>query len=425
MGVRKAQTDGSKNDNNCYGIACFRLPLRCHTDCIPLFANAQSVAAGSLSAPLAHDLEGIAAMERIPHSQLIMLLVIFEFTATISFVLGPLAAVSNYDAWIALIAAGIIGWGFAWISYKLSVRRPQQFFVQYGSQIVGRWLHIPLCLLLVFYFLHSASIILREFGDFMVTEYYQQTPVWAVAAVIGLCVACAVRIGFEGIFRCAQGFFFIILGSIFIVPFFINKEMNFAMMSALVKHRELPEILRGAYLASPMYGAIFVILVFFPWIKNGKKTMRSLGFATAVAIFCVLIHLVPAMMIFSPKLVGDLTYPDLELMRYIRVGDFLENLDPVLVASWSSGIFLTISLFLFCAVFSLSQLLKMPDYKPLSFAVTAIVVTLSITMARSSTEVTLYMKHAGMPIAYICQFAIPLLYLAVDTVRGKFINPTK
>jgi spore germination protein KB len=359
-------------------------------------------------------------MERIPHSQLIMLLIIFEFTATISFVVGPLAAVSNYNAWISLIVAGVVGWGFAWVSYKLAVRRPQQFFAQYGSQIIGRWLHIPLTLLLVFYFLHNASIILREFEDYMVLEYYKQTPIWAIAAGIGLCVACASRVGIEGIFRCAQGFFFIILGSIIIVPFFINKEMNFSMMPAFIHHHELPDILRGAYLASPMYGGIFVILVFYPWIKNGKKTMRSLGIASAIAILCVLIHLLPALMIFTPGLVGDLTYPDLELMRYIRVGDFLENLDPILVASWSSGIFLTISLYVFCAIFSLSHLLKMPDYKPLSFSVTAIVVTLSITMARSSTELSLFVKHAGMPFAYTCQLAIPLLYLTVDTIRRKF-----
>jgi spore germination protein KB len=359
-------------------------------------------------------------MERIPHSQLVMLLVIFEFTATISFVVGPLAAVSNYDAWVALIISGVVGWGFAWIAYRLAVRRPQQFFVQYGSQIIGKWLHIPLCLLLIFYFLHSASIILREYGDFMVMEYYLQTPIWAIMGGIGLCVACATRVGIEGIFRCAQGFFFIILGSIFIVPFFINKEMNFAMMSAFIKHHELPEILRGTFLASPMYGGIFVILIFFPWIKNGKKTMRSLGIASAIAIICVLTHLMPAMMIFTPGLVGDLTYPDLELMRYIRVGDFLENLDPILVASWSSGIFLTISLYVFCAIFSLSHLLKLPDYKSLSFSFTAIVVTLAVTMAQSSNEVSLYMKHAGMPFAYVCQLAIPLLYFTVDTIRRKF-----
>jgi spore germination protein KB len=364
-------------------------------------------------------------MERISQSQLVMLLVLFEFTATISFVMGPLSAAASYEAWISLILAGICALGIAWIAYILANRRPQQFFAQYGSNIVGRWLHIPLTLVLIFYFIHSAAITLREFCDFMVQEYYPQTPDWAIAATIGLCVAVGLRIGVEAIFRCAQGFFFIILTSIIVVPFFINKEMDFNMMSAFIKHHDWREILRGTYLVGPMFGASFAILVFFPYIQHTAKTLRSLAVATGIAILCVLTHLIPAIMLYTPRGVADLTYPDLELIRYIRLGDFLENLDPILVATWSSGIFLTISLDMFCAIFVFSHLLKISDYKPLAVSSTAIVVIMSITMSQSSTGLEMYMKHAGIPFSYICQLVIPLFYLTVDTIRRKFAGANK
>ncbi|MGG0936489.1 GerAB/ArcD/ProY family transporter [Brevibacillus centrosporus] len=126
--------------------------------------------------------------------------------------------------------------------------------------------------------------------------------------------------------------------------------------------------------------------------------------------------LISTLLVFGPHLTSELIYPELELIRFIRAGSFLENLDPVLIAVWLTSLFIKISLFLFISVIALTHSFSLQDHKPFALSMTAIMVGLSLFMARSKMELAHLTNHGMVSLLLVAE-VIPVLYFVVDWTR--------
>lgn len=356
-------------------------------------------------------------MGRVSQLQLYMLYSLYLFTSTIGFEVGPIIEYTHFAAWVSIILGALAGLVITYGSFRLAIRRPSQFLGNYGKDIIGKWLHYPLITIMIFTLLFTAAVILRQLQELVIQVYLPNTPQWAVSSLFGLCIAFAVRSGVEVLFRAAQGFFFISIVGILIIPMIAQKEINYDMAIALVNHMDPAGIWNGSYFVFSLYGELAFILILIPYIENYKKTMKSLSWATVTSIFIILSNLIPIILIFGPGLPTNLTYPELELLRFARTGTFLENLDPVLIAIWTSSLFIKISLLLFAANVGLSHTFSLKDHKPFSFLMTAILVGLSLYMVRSQEEFNHFLKHGWVTFLIMVEM-IPILYLTVDYFRS-------
>ncbi|ULL18560.1 spore gernimation protein [Paenibacillus sp. H1-7] len=355
---------------------------------------------------------------RVTQLQIYMLFTQYLFTTMIGFLMGTLIEKGGYAAWLSLIAGAAGGVFLTYISYRLAIRRPTRFFGHYGHTIIGKWLHYPLVALMIFSFLFSAAFVMRELQDFISDVYLSNTPAWAVASVFGICVAYAVRSGITTIFRAAQGIFFLSIFGVLIVPLFVGEGMNPDMLIALTNHFKLKGIWSGTYLVTALYGQMNFILFLLPYFAKPGTTMRSIGWAAATSIFIILTHMIPTLLIFGPHLSANLFFPELELISYVRIGSFLENLDPILISVWLSSLFIKISLFVFVSVIALTHTFGLQDHKPFSFSMTAAMITLCLLMARTAPELSEALNHGEMTFLIITE-CIPIVYLLVDRIRFR------
>lgn len=351
-------------------------------------------------------------------SQVYMLFTLYLFTTMLGFRLSTLVEQAQFATWISLLIGSFFGFLITYLSYRLAVKRPDQFFGFYGKEIVGKWLHYPLVMFMIFSFLFSASYLLREMQDFIIEVYLPDTPDWAVTALFSFCIAYAVRSGVGSIFRCAQGVFFISVIGMILVPPFVASEMNLQMSIALFNHFEASGMWNAAYLTAALYGEIAFILFLFPYFSNSHRTMKSLGWAIITSLIIILSNLIPTLLIFGPQLTGNMIYPELELIRYIRAGAFLENLDPVLMVVWLTSLFIKISLFLYVAILVLTHTFGLNDHKPLTFSMTAMMMGLSLFMVKTKTELAHLLLHGEIVFLLITEL-IPAIYFLVDWVRAK------
>ncbi|MFS0556489.1 GerAB/ArcD/ProY family transporter [Brevibacillus sp. 179-C9.3 HS] len=356
---------------------------------------------------------------QISPSQIYMLFTQFLFTTILGFRLSLLIEEAQFSAWLPLLIGSFGGYVITYLSCRLAMKRPTQFFGNYGKSIVGSWLHYPLIFFMIFSFLFSAAFGLRNLQDFIIEVYLPDTPEWAVTSLFAICVAYAVRSGVQTIFKCAQGIFFLsIIGSI-VIPLFVVRDMNVEMSVALFNHFETRKIWKASYLVTALYGEMAFVLYLFPYFSHPERTMRSLAYATLTSIIIVLANMIPAILIFGPQLAGSLIYPELELIRFIRAGSFLENLDPVLIAVWLSSLFIKISLLLYLAVIVLTQTFSLKDHKPFSLSMTAIIVGLALFMDKSGTSFA-KMRYSGLVNFIMIAELIPVIYLLVDWIRSAF-----
>ncbi|GIP40496.1 germination protein BB [Paenibacillus sp. J31TS4] len=363
-------------------------------------------------------------MRLITNLQVYMLFSQILFSTTIGFFVSPLVGEAKYMVWVSVILGCLLGLLLAYAAHRLSMRRPNQLFWRYGRDILGKWVHVPLMLFVVLVNLFAAAFILRQLIDFLVQIYLPGTPDWAVAALFGLCVAQAVRAGPLTFFRSGQGLFFFSIAAALTIPLFVTSSIERDMLIAFVTNVDLPGTWNGAITIAGLIGELAYLVYFYPYLaKPGKNTMRALVWAGITASCVILANFIPTILLFGPQLTMSLTYPTLELIRYLRAGAFLENLDPLLIVFWLSSIFFKIGFFLLIAVQGLTHLLGLNDHKPFSYSMAAFMVFLSLIMLKSTAEIIEVMAH-GEAAFLMFLGLIPVLYLAVDSLRSFRRNKT-
>ncbi|TYA13428.1 GerAB/ArcD/ProY family transporter [Paenibacillus faecis] len=358
----------------------------------------------------------------VTSNQVFSLYNLYIFTTVIAFLLGIMISGGGYSAPAAMVLGAFVGLILVYPAYKIASSRPDEFLVQYGSELVGRWLHVLFITMIIGAQLLLAAVNLRQLSDFLLSVYLIGTPPWAVATIFSICIAYAVRSGVETIFRIAQGIYLISALAFIVIPILAMQEIQGDMLIALVTHLSLQDIGSGSYLMAVMLGELAYLFLVFPYLKTPKKVYRTFFFTTLSSLVIILSHTIPVLLTFGPELGANLTYPDMELIRFIRVGSFIETLDPVLIILWLTSIFVKISFIIFTASLCIAQLTGVKDHKPLTLPVTAFSVIFSLTIAKSHTELTKFLVEGTAPVLIVTEFLIPWVYWIAGAVRGSGRN---
>ncbi|PLS01390.1 GerAB/ArcD/ProY family transporter [Neobacillus cucumis] len=358
--------------------------------------------------------------EGISQSQITLFLILFFYSTFVGFSSVQLVKMTQYDSLIVICIGGLSGVIQALISIKLAKRRPNEFIVSYGKEIFPYWIHLLLMGTMFFFCLHGSAFILREYEDFITQVYLPETPIWAIGIIFGLAVAIVSRLGILTIFRSAQGLFFITISVILLNTFFVGKELRWERSIAFITNHNFHGILQGSYFISPFFCEVGLFIFIFPYFMEKEKTLKSIFIALFFNVSLIILYIAFLLLLFGPNLTAHLSFPILEMVRFIRIADFIENLDPLLIAVWSTMVYIKISFFFYLAVQILAQLLKLNDYRPLTFSLAAVVVSMSITLAENFANLVDVYEHSWPTFAY-CVEMIPFLYLLMDTIK-KYVK---
>ncbi|CAM4292582.1 spore germination protein [Paenibacillus phoenicis] len=358
-------------------------------------------------------------LNNITTNQIFALFSLQSFTTVIAFYTAMLLGGSKYSTPMAVLVGALLGLLFCYPAYKLASSRPNEFFVQFGSKVVGRPLHFIFVLYIVLLHLFLAALNLRELADFLLSEYLIGTPDWAVVAIFGVCVAYAVRCGILTIFRMAEGFFLVFAAALICLPFIGFQEMELDMFTALINHLSVKDMWASIVDTMAIFGEMAFLFLLFPYLETPKKVFRTLFWATLTSLLLILMHLIPILLTFGPKLGANLVYPDMELVRFIRVGSFIETMDPILISLWLTSIFVKMSFIVYTAVLCLAQLAGVKDHKPFTLPVVAFVSIYSLSIVRTPPEIISFLSWEGALLFCFAEFIIPSIYWFIGAIRKK------
>ncbi|WP_409343073.1 endospore germination permease [Paenibacillus sp. MBLB4367] len=362
-------------------------------------------------------------MERISQAQVIRLFTIYLFSSPVGFLIAPLTELGGFQGWMGLVIGSAGALLAAYFGIVLGRIEPAGQWLKFGSRIVGKWVHIPVLILFSFFAIHLCAIAVRKYVDFFTSIYMPDTPSWVLALIIGLCAALAVRSGLEAIARFAETIFLLTIVLGVAIPFFVGKELQTDMAIAFVTHYDFKRILDSSVFTFPWFGEMFYIVVLMANVKEPQKTMRSMTIAWLFTMMFVLMTWLFCMMLFGPKLNAHLTYPVLEMLRFIRIGDFLENVDPLLVSWWTMSVLVKASLLLYVSTLGVSHIVNVRDYRPLSFSIGIFMTALSMGIATNYGELEHFLNSPSWTTYIYFMELLPVLYLLVYWLRGKKLSP--
>ncbi|RBP93083.1 spore germination protein KB [Cytobacillus firmus] len=349
--------------------------------------------------------------ENISLSQLLTLLINFLLGSAIVVGVGGDA---KKDAWIAIAAAIMIGFGIMLFYYFLISRVPGQNFFEIMEFGFKRPIAIIFSITYVVYFLYLACRVVRDFGELIASAILPSTPIEIISLTICLLMAYILYLGLEVLGRTSEIFTPYLFGFLFLLTILLFASGNANLY-------EIKPVLGDGL--KPVLNALFPTLIVFPFgeliaftlilpvVTNFKYCLRvsmlGVGIAGSLLLFAMFLMIVT----LGADALQRSNFPMLSSAREVSIGNFIERIDALVVFIMMLGILVKGSVFMFAGLKGLEYTFRLP-YRYFSLPVAMIVSSFSILISvnfgdhwQEGLEIVPYFLHLPL------QFGLPSLLL--------------
>lgn len=354
----------------------------------------------------------------ITQKQVLKFFTLHLVATVITFLTGRILQIGGFSAPTGVIFGTIIALTITYLNVRFAQRRPDQHFALYGADIVSRWLHYPLIMMVVAINLIIIVLDLWSIQDFLLQFYLLDTPPFIVIILCGLCIAYTARFGVKSVFRAAEGLFYISMLSFIIIPFLVQSNVEWFMIEGFVKQIDFVRATSEGYYIGSVLGETALIIYVFPYLSKQERTGRTIWFLLPLTMLLVLVHLISIILVIGPDLAANLNYPELEMIRLIRSGSYLETLDPIIICLWLISIFIKMSFILLISSQIVSKIFNLKYDESIIYPLAIFVGVGALYFAKSPLQYILFNNPLMITCFYIIE-CIPLLYYIIDLIRSK------
>jgi len=360
--------------------------------------------------------------EKIANRQLLFILFMMRTTIVISFLPVLTSADALQDGWLAAILAFFGGAAFIFIIGGLGIRFPQDTIVSYGTKILGKWPAKLIGLVLVWAFLVIAATDTRLYAEAIVSGYLPDTPVeFLIVSMMALSVLAAYA-GIEVIGRCADVLFPLFTASVLFSLFAALPQISLSELQPVFA-RGFGPVLRGAIVPSIITAQYLSLTVLTPHTNAPKKALGTALWALAASSVILVMAAAGAVAILGPSRASRVTFPFFVMVRATQLSEFLERLEVLVTVAWGFGLFVGVSVFLFCSARLLAEVLNVSSYRLLLGPMLVLWSSFSLHAYRDVFQVYAFFKPsvAGPFAASLILLPMGLLWIgyAISATRRK------
>jgi spore germination protein KB len=356
---------------------------------------------------------------KITAKQLFWIITILEIGMTLLLTQSPAVTEAHQDAWISFALAGLAGVGITFVAGKLSLLYPNQTFIEYSQTILGKWLGRIIVIPYMIQLFATMGIILRQSTDFIQMTLFKNTPlIVLISLMLYLMVYVTYKGGIVGIARCSE----LIGPAIFIVIIITMalslNNIEWKQILPIYADSGWQGILRGGLAPLSLLGESSLLMMLISFVENPKKGVSSALSGVGIVSFLIMIITIEVIMVFGSGLTARIWFPYFEMVRYISVLEFLQNVEIIVTVVWILSVFIKLSTFLFITSHSLGQLFGLKDSRKLIWFIALSLIPLSLVYRNIDIATIEFPKKFFIPFMLpINMIGIPLLLLIIGTIR--------
>jgi len=354
----------------------------------------------------------------ITQKQLLKFFVLNFVATSVAFLTGRLLQISGLNAPFGIIIGCSIAFMIVLINIRFAQRRPDEHFAAYGADIISRWLHYPLMMFVILFNIWIIVVDLWKIQDFLLQFYLLDTPPFIVIMLCGLCIAYTARFGVKSVFRAAEGLFYISLMSFVIIPFLVQSNVEWFMMEGFINHFNFKSAWDSGYYIGSIFGEMALLIYIYPYLSKPERTKKTILYVNGLISLLVVVHLIVIVLVIGPDLAANLNFPELEMIRLIRSGSYLETLDPIIITLWLITIFIKMSFMLLISSQILSKIFNLKHEESIIYPLATFVGVAAILLAKAPLQHTLFNNKLTITCFYSLE-CLPLLYYIIDVIRGN------
>lgn len=294
----------------------------------------------------------------ISATQLFSLMILFLTGSTI--VVG-LNFAANQDSVIAVIIELFIGVLLFYFYLLILMKSSWKEFVPLLQMGFGTIIARILGVLYSLYFLYIAGLVIMDFSFFTTNIVLLDSPKWVVAIPLLFVVGYSLILGFEAIARSSEilVFIFIIVLPIVWILGFLSDQFDPKYLLPLFSQgwESIWELIFPVGLTFP-FGEMIVFLVLLPYVKNVKTVKKFSWLPITIAGFTIMITMELVIGILHVPFADSFYFPFVKAMEMVSYLDIIEHIEIFIDLFLLAGVFIKVSIYLYCAHVTLSQVFK-------------------------------------------------------------------
>ncbi|HHW31544.1 MAG TPA: endospore germination permease [Clostridiaceae bacterium] len=349
---------------------------------------------------------------RISSIQLSMLLSGFLFGSTV--ILSPAQGAKN-DAWLAILLGGATGTLLMLCYATITSLNPSKTLVDILKEKMGKVAGNFFALLYIWYFIHLASLVFRDFGEFICTTTFPETPMVVVIGLFAVVLVYAVNSGIEVMGRLGELLVLIIPLIVIVISLSLITTHDFTAFLPVLGNGITPVIKASFdYLSFP-FGETVAFLMLFPHLNKKEKLKKVVFVSAVISILLVLVTFFRDIFVLGSDLMErSIFIPHLTSLLIPGL-----NVEPLVDINLLIGGGIKISVCIYAAARALSQIAGIGDYRKLTGAITIFCIVLSIWSFESVLELFTWTEKVWFLYSIPFQIVIPLALLFLSLKKKK------
>ncbi|OIK08428.1 spore gernimation protein [Bacillus sp. MUM 116] len=356
--------------------------------------------------------------EKISPHQFTIMVASFIVGGSILYVPSGLIHNAKQDAWLAGILVVVFGLSLVLLFNTLGSSFPTMNFAEYSEKILGKWLGKTVSLLYFIYFFLSTANFVRQIGDFVAIQILPDTPILAIHILFILIVMMGIRFGLETFSRAFEIFFPFILLVFFIFIISVFPEFEFKQLQPILGNGMKPVIRTAIQALGTPYLQLVLFLMIFPAVNQTIKAKKSFLLGTLMGGSALMLVTLVSILCFGSYFSENQQFVTYVLAMNINIGGFWQRIEAIMAFIWFTTIYIKITLYFYGSILCMGQILKLKEYKCLTFPLGFVTLVLSLFINKNIVESD---QQAEWWTAFSLPFGlfIPLLLLIVGKIRNK------
>ncbi len=334
-----------------------------------------------------------ATTEKIANRQFLYMLFMMRTTVVIALLPVLTSADAFQDAWASAIVSFFGAALLVLIIGGLGIKFPELTAVEYAQKLIGKWPGKAVSLIFILAFLVIIATDTRIYAEALVTGFLTETPLAFIVFMMVIAGSAAAYSGIEVIGRAAD-----LLFPIFVAM--LTLSLAFAIPDALAMKENLQPVLsRGAgpVLRGSMVPIIIIaqylsLTMLIPVTNQPKKALGTALWALAGSSLVLILVTLAVTTIQGPDHGSRLVFPFFSMVRTLNISVFLERIEIFALFAWGFGIFIGVSVFMYCGTRAMSQIIGLQDYRPLIGPLAVIWGTFSVHSYQDLFELRTYFQ---------------------------------
>lgn len=319
-------------------------------------------------------------------------------------------------AWLVQLAAGLFALALSLFPDRLMSRFKGRTIIEVGYLLLGGFGGFAAGLLIFVFFLIDTALDLRIVADRITTVYLPSTPLSVVMLTMALTGLWGAYLGIETISRSILVGYRIMLLSV-IIPVGLSAIFwNVGNFFPLLGTGPVNIAKGGAAMAGMFSEMVVLLAIIYPAIKTRPKDTGIITRSALWAAVFLFIATIGVQLVFPAPILNENLFPLVEVSRLVFLSRFVQRIDAITTFIWISGMLFKYTLLLIAALYSLTQLLRLPYYRPFLLPVSIIVFALANLPHNIIQSHNLASKF-GWPIGLVIGFALPGFLLLVAHLR--------